>query len=37
VRFTAPNVVSTFNGTLNVTAANGVPATAQVALTATTK
>jgi hypothetical protein len=37
VRFTAPNVVSTFNGTLNVTAANGVPATAQVALTATTR
>lgn len=37
VRFTAPNVVNTFNGTLNVTAANGVPATAQVALTATTR
>jgi Abnormal spindle-like microcephaly-assoc'd, ASPM-SPD-2-Hydin len=37
VRFTAPNVVNTFNGTLNVTAANGVPATQQVALTATTR
>jgi len=37
VRFTAPNVVGTFNGTLNVTAANGVPATTQVPLTATTR
>jgi hypothetical protein len=37
VRFTAPNVVSTFNGTLNITAANNVPATTSVSLTATTR
>jgi len=37
VRFTAPNVVNTFNGTLNITAANNVPATTSVSLTATTR
>jgi hypothetical protein len=37
VRFTAPNTVATFNGTLSVTAANGIPATATTSLTATTK
>ena len=37
VRFTAPNVVANVNGTLSVTAANGVPATVTASLTATTK
>lgn len=37
VRFTAPNTVATFNGTLSVTAANGLPTTVTTNLTATTK
>ena len=37
VRFTAPNTVATFNGTLSVTAANGLPTTVTASLTATTK
>jgi hypothetical protein len=37
VRFTAPNVVNTFNGTLSITAANGIPMTTTSSLTATTK
>ncbi|MFN8454144.1 MAG: choice-of-anchor D domain-containing protein [Anaerolineae bacterium] len=37
VRFTAPNVVNTFNGTLSVFAANGFPTTVTINLAATTR
>jgi hypothetical protein len=37
VRFTAPNTVNTFTGTLSVASTNGIPATASTTLTATTK
>jgi len=37
VRFTAPNTVATFNGTLSVTASNGLPTTVTASLAATTK
>ncbi|MEA2622643.1 MAG: trimeric autotransporter adhesin, partial [Chloroflexota bacterium] len=37
LRFTAPNVVANFNGTLSVTATNGLPATVTASLTATGK
>ena len=37
VRFTAPNVVNTFNGTVSVTGSNAVPATVTADLTAATR
>ncbi len=37
VRFTAPNTVGAFNGTVSVTSANGLPTTVTANLTATTK
>jgi hypothetical protein len=37
VRFTAPNTVGSYNGTLSVTAANGLPTKVTTNLTATTK
>jgi len=37
VRFTAPNTVATFNGTLSVTATNGFPVTVTTRLAAATK
>jgi archaellum component FlaG (FlaF/FlaG flagellin family) len=37
IRFTAPNTVGTFNGTLSVFAANGFPTTVTTNLTATTR